>query len=149
MELCIDRFDNNTIRCRGRLSIDGTQVSLTLEDPVRDLGDHGKGKIYGKTAIPAGRYKVDITYSPKFKKLMVEFKDVEYFTGIRLHSGNTVDHTLGCPLVGTTHTKDGITGGFDVMPKIFDRIQKALIAKEEVWVTVQNNFPPEDICSQP
>ena len=47
----------------GKLSIDGDYFCDTLEDKVRDLNKNGKldefeEKIYGKTAIPYGTYKV-------------------------------------------------------------------------------------------
>ena len=50
-------------------------VADTLEDVVRDinkdgdLNDVGEGKIYGKTAIPYGRYEITMkVQSPKFSK---------------------------------------------------------------------------------
>lgn len=146
MELLLSRHSNNPNACLGSLSINSTAECLTLEDPVRKLGPDGKGKQYGKTAIPAGRYRVDITFSPKFQKMMVAILDVPFFTGIRIHSGNTPEDTLGCIIVGLAHF-DGkaIRGGSTVMPKLFRTISKALGDGEDVWITIENNFPKEDI----
>lgn len=48
--------------------------------------------------IPAGRYRLDMSYSPKFKKLMPEIQDVPDRTGIRIHRGTEPEHSTGCIL---------------------------------------------------
>lgn len=65
-----------------------------------------KRKVYGETAIPSGTYKVILSYSPKFKRILPEILDVKGFTGIRLHNGSEVSNSLGCPLLGRKY-KDG------------------------------------------
>ncbi len=107
--------------------MDGFPFCDTLEDPVRELGPNGEGKVYGQTAIPAGTYKVAITWSVKFQKHMLAVLDVPFFTGIRIHSGNDAGDTLGCILVG--HTIDGpahISGGSQVLPRLFDMVKGTL-----------------------
>ena len=49
--------------------------------------------------IPAGTYPLDLTWSPKFKKLMPEVQDVPDRTGIRIHMGTKPEHSEGCILV--------------------------------------------------
>jgi len=85
------RVGNATL---GQLVIDGKFFCHTLEDVVRPV------KIPGQTAIPAGMYDVDITYSPHFKTDLPLVKDVPGFEGIRIHAGNTDADTEGCILVG-------------------------------------------------
>jgi hypothetical protein len=58
-------------------------------------------KIFGKTAIPAGQYRCLNTMSARFNAIMPYIQDVNGFTGIRIHAGNTEADTLGCILVGT------------------------------------------------
>lgn len=83
----------------GKLYVNGQYFCDTLEDCYR--GDHlDKTKIKGKTAIPRGTYRGIFNYSPKFKKYLPLLMDVPYFTGIRIHSGNTAEDTEGCILVG-------------------------------------------------
>jgi len=81
----------------------------TLEDPVRDLkdlngdgdfNDPGEGKIYGNTAIPAGKYKIVMSMSSHFKRPMPYLQDVPGFSYVMIHNGLTVEHTKGCILVG-------------------------------------------------
>lgn len=71
----------------GKLYIDGHYFCDTLEDTVRPSGE----KIKGKTAIPAGDYKVIKSYSPRFKKILPEILNVPGFTGVRIHAGNYAD----------------------------------------------------------
>jgi hypothetical protein len=90
----------------GKLYVDGVYFCDTIEDKDRGLDDSmGLAEImtkkrYGETAIPYGTYKVEITYSPKYKRLMPEIKNVKGYSGIRIHSGNTAKDTLGCLIVG-------------------------------------------------
>lgn len=64
-------------------------------------------KVYGETCIPYGTYKVELSYSPKFKKIMPEILNVNGFTGVRIHNGSYTQHTFGCPLIGVKY-KDGM-----------------------------------------
>lgn len=85
----------------------------TLEDTVRDinkdgdLDDEGEGKIYGKTAIPFGKYKGQLRMSPKRGRLIPWIDNVPHFYAIQIHSGNNVDHSFGCILVGLETDKKG------------------------------------------
>ena len=49
--------------------------------------------------IPAGKYPLKMTYSPKFKKLMPEICEVPDRQGIRIHTGTVPEHSTGCVLV--------------------------------------------------
>ena len=90
----------------GKLYVDGVYFCDTIEDRDRGLNnDMGLAEImakkrYGETAIPYGTYDVEITYSPKYKRMMPEIKGVKGFSGIRIHSGNASKDTLGCLIVG-------------------------------------------------
>lgn len=90
----------------GKLYVEDRYFCDTLEDKVRDLSK-GK-KIYGQTAIPAGKYGVTMTYSPKFRREMPLILNVKHFTNIRIHPGNTADETEGCILVGENKVKGGL-----------------------------------------
>ena len=84
----------------GKLYIDGHYLCDTLEDTVRN-----GIKIAGKTAIPAGKYKVKKTMSPRFKKILPEILNVPGFSGVRIHNGNTADDSSGCVLLGLNKVK--------------------------------------------
>ena len=55
--------------------------------------------------IPAGTYEVRITYSPKFGKNLPLLIGVPGRDGIRIHTGNKPEHSLGCILVGAAGKK--------------------------------------------
>ena len=57
-------------------------------------------KVYGKTAIPEGRYKVKLAWSQKRGRVVPWLEKVPHFTGIQIHPGNVPKHTKGCILVG-------------------------------------------------
>jgi len=99
----------------GKLYIDGAYFCDTLEDTVR------KEKIAGKTAIPAGTYKVKKTYSPRFNKQLPEILDVPGFTGVRIHAGNTAKDTDGCLLLGLNKTKGSVLNSQNAMAFFMDR----------------------------
>lgn len=79
----------------GALFVDGTYLCDTLEPPVREQ------KIPGKTAIPHGTYKGIVCMSPRLRMLTPRLLDVPDFTGVLIHTGNTVRDTRGCILVGS------------------------------------------------
>lgn len=62
-------------------------------------------KIPGKTAIPAGLYNVELTFSPKFKRELPLILNVPYFEGIRIHRGNKDEDTEGCLIPGLNKAK--------------------------------------------
>lgn len=99
--------DNPTM---GHLEIDGKFFAFTLEDQDRFLKQSmpveeiNRKKVYGQTCIPSGKYKVQVTMSPRFKRPLPHVMDVKGFVGIRIHRGNIEEDTLGCILVGFSRT---------------------------------------------
>jgi len=78
----------------GKLYIDHDFCCDTLEPPVTPNVQHPKG------CIPQGWYNVSVTNSPHFGRPLPILHMVPGFEGIRIHAGNTKDHTSGCILVG-------------------------------------------------
>lgn len=90
----------------------------TIEDKVRDLNkngtfDNGEAKVYGKTAIPYGTYKITMNvqspkfsnytkypYAKRYKAYMPRLVNVKHFDGILIHPGNSAASSAGCIIVG-------------------------------------------------
>ena len=102
MELTLIRREALRDRTLGELYIGKERICDTLEPTYRGFGEKpGVLKVPGKTAIPAGRYAVRVTPSPRFKgKWLPVLCRVEGFSGIRIHAGNGPSDTAGCILVG-------------------------------------------------
>ena len=98
MKLRVERLWKKPAYTVGRLFVDGKLFCNTLEATVRDLSN--EKKVYGKTAIPYGEYKVVYNWSPKFGRNLPRLLNVPAFEGILIHPGNTADDSAGCILVG-------------------------------------------------
>lgn len=140
MELNLIRKYRNDKYTIGDLYIDGVWFSNVLEDTDRGLSSDmseeeiKKIKIYGKTAIPTGRYKVEVTYSPKFKRYLPILLNVKGFSGIRIHSGNTHEDTLGCLLVGYNKVKGQVINSRVTSDKLTALLRNT---KEEIHITIE------------
>lgn len=110
----------------GKLYVDGVYVCDTIEDKDRGLTDDMSledivsRKKYGETAIPYGTYKVKITYSPKYKRMMPLLLGVKGYSGIRIHSGNTAKDTLGCIIVGENKKKGMVINSRITYNRLFE-----------------------------
>lgn len=138
----------------GRMFIDGQLVGNTLEDEDRGLSDAmsedtiRNRKIYGSTAIPRGRYKVDMnTYSPKFAKYdfykevcggkLPRLKGVKGFEGILIHCGVDQTNTEGCILVGLNTKRGKLTDSKETFKKIYALMKEAHNRGENIYITVE------------
>ena len=92
------RDDCTDSRTLGTMTFDDFYVCQTLEDPVRPAGE----KVMGDTAIGSGRYRVTISRSQRFQRMLPILHSVPNFEAIRIHPGNNNKaDTTGCILVGT------------------------------------------------
>ena len=113
LRLMIDRAWKKADYTISRFFVNDERWCECLEDTDRGLASSMSisevkaKKVYGKTAIPSGKYQVTLTYSPKFRKYLPLVNDVKCFSGIRFHAGNTNRDTEGCILRGK-NTKVGM-----------------------------------------
>ena len=113
LRLMIDRAWKKADYTISRFFVNDERWCECLEDTDRGLASSMSisevkaKKVYGKTAIPSGKYQVTLTYSPKFRKYLPLVNDVKCFSGIRFHAGNTNRDTEGCILLGK-NTKVGM-----------------------------------------
>ena len=137
MELTLQRIAKDKAYTLGKLSVDGEKFCHTLEPTWRDIGYGHRGKkVPGRTAIPAGRYPVVITYSPKFGKWLPLLLHVPMFEGIRIHAGNTAEDTAGCILVGENLKPGTVLNSNIWVHRLKQKIVEAKERGEGVWISV-------------
>lgn len=144
------RKDTYTI---GVFYINGIYFKEAMEDKDRGLNSAMsveeilRKKVYGKTAIPTGTYKVVLSVSNKFKTrawakkyggLVPELLNVKGFEGVRIHPGNSAEDTLGCILVGENKVKGGLINSTKWYYELMDKyLVPAWSRKEEITITIK------------
>lgn len=138
----------------GRMSIDGTFICNTMEDVDRGLDDGMQDwiirnkKIPNVTAIPTGRYKIDMdTVSSKFSKYpfymevcqgkLPRIKNVRGFDGILIHCGVDHSNSSGCILVGMNTKVGKLTDSKETFKKIYALMKEAHDNGETIYITIE------------
>lgn len=153
MEIKVERsvkMDTYTI---GRLSVDGNYFCDTLEDKDRGLTSNmsaekiRKLKVKGVTAIPTGRYLVDMnTVSPRFgaraqykfcEGKLPRLCNVPGFQGVLIHCGNTAEDTEGCILVGDNNVVGKVLNSKENFNKLYWILEGAKNRGEKIWITIE------------
>ena len=120
----------------GTFCFNGRHVGYTCEDKDRHL-EVGGTKVLKRTAIPRGYYRMTVSMSNRFKRLMPELLDVPQFSGVRIHGGNTHEDTEGCPLLGAEKTMTGVRDCKEVNARLIKLIQGVEAQGDEAWVVVR------------
>lgn len=157
MEIVADRRWCKVGYCIGRFYVDGVLLCNTLEDEDRGLFDAmserevRERKVYGKTAIPKGRYEIDMdTISPKFSRYafymevcggrLPRLKGVKGFEGILIHVADGergADLLEGCIGVGYNKKVGQLCQGKEVFRKIYGLMSDAHERGEEIWIEIR------------
>lgn len=154
MEIVVYRKYKKASYTVGRLSIDGTFICNTMEDADRGLDDGmpdwmiRNKKIPNVTAIPTGRYEVDMsTVSPRFSQKqfymdvcqgkLPRLKNVKGFEGILIHTGNDETHSSGCLLVGLNKVRGKLTDSKETFKKVYALMKEAHNKGEAIYITIE------------
>jgi len=142
MELYLKRDTFTETSTTGKLLIDGQFECFILEDKDRGLTDSMPlaeilaKKVYGKTAIPYGRYEIDWTMSNRFKVFMPILLNVKGYSGIRIHKGNSEIDSLGCLLCGRKRANNVITESTAATNLLYTKIQTSKSRGEKIFITI-------------
>lgn len=157
MNILVKRIYNNATYCISHIYIDGHYVCDGIEDTDRLLDDSmteefiKSQKVYSKTAIPTGTYKMTIdTVSPKFskKKYYVDFCgaklprlwNVKGFAGILWHKGNTERDSAGCMIVGFNKIKGQVVNSQLAFETLYNILLKTRNTNEEIIVKYTRTY---------
>lgn len=132
MQLHLARKPSYKDATLGALAINGIFFCWILEDVVRET------KVPGKTAIPAGTYLIDLTWSPRFKRVLPVLLGVRGFDGVRIHPGSTSADTEGCLLPGYQRHENWVNQSRAAFNDLFARLEKAKAAGETISITIEN-----------
>ena len=139
MELTLVREPTCEGFTRGELFIDGVHECYTIEDQVRKYKE-----VPGGTAIPPYldqeplRFRVVLTKSPRFNKVLPELLNVPDFRAVRIHSGNTADDSEGCIIVGQRQGKSAVFESRDAMIELMAALDAATEGGEQIWLEIRN-----------
>lgn len=138
MNLTLQRLQLDPDVTIGSLDVDGQWQCWTLEDTVREVPGQpvAAWKIYGQTAIPYGRYRVQVTPSPRFKRDLPLLLDVPGYAGVRIHPGNTAADTEGCILVGADRYAKSVGRSRLAFDNLLIEINQALRRGQPVWLHI-------------
>lgn len=157
MEILVYRKWKKPDYTLGRLSVDGVFMANTMEDIDRGLDDGmpdwmiRNKKIPNVTAIPTGRYEVDMsTVSPKFSKYpfymevcqgkLPRLKNVKGFDGILIHVADGpkgADLLQGCIGVGENRIVGGLVNGKETFKKLYKLMKDAHNRNETIYLTIE------------
>lgn len=153
MKLKIDRAWKKDTYTIGKFFVNGIRLCESMEDKDRGLNSSmalpliKAAKIYGKTAIPTGTYKVVLTVSQKFKSrswaakyggLVPEILNVPGYEGVRIHPGNTAEDTLGCILPGDNKVKGKVINSTKRFYELMDKyLVPAWSRKEDITIVIK------------
>lgn len=145
LKLTLQRVAKESTYTVGKLYLEGKLFCDTIEDKVRtlvdsnkdgDFDDAGEGKVYGLTAIPAGTYRLTLSMSNRFKRLLPELHDVPGFSGVRIHSGNTAEDSHGCIIVGINDKKGWVSRSRNYETALVAKLQQYINDGFAVEITI-------------
>lgn len=151
MEILVKRLYKKETYTIGKMYIDGEYVCDTVEDKNRGLSDDmdleviKAKKVYGKTAIPTGRYQVLMNVvSPKFsqKEFYMEvckgkvprLMNIKGFDGVLIHSAGSAEYVSGCVGVGYNKIKGGLTNIKEAFIKVYEKLSAAT---DDIYITIE------------
>lgn len=142
MKLLLKRIALRETYTIGKLYVDNHLFCDTCEDKVRDI--EREGKVYGKTAIPYGTYKVTLkVQSPKFsqrasydwcKGYLPRLLNVPHFDGILIHAGNTAEDSAGCILVGENKVVGKVINSMATLKRLYGILKEA---GDDITLTIE------------
>lgn len=162
MILHIKRIYTNDRYTISHVYVDDAYVCDAIEDADRMLDDSmtlaaiTKKKVYAKTAIPTGKYQVNMNMvSPKFSKKeyymnfckgkLPRLENVKGFVGVLIHRGVDETSSAGCLIVGFNTVKGMVTNSKQAFENLYSKLSAANSIGQKITCTItrtykKNNF---------
>ena len=140
----VKRLKDDNESTVGTMHIDGKFQCFVLEDTFNEP------KVYGKTRIPEGEYRMELRteggmtkrYAEKYDyhQGMLWIRNVPNFKWVYIHVGNDADDTDGCILLGKTASvlmgNQRVSGSVLAYQDAYPKIANAIYSGEEVTVSI-------------
>jgi len=147
MKLYLNRIYEGHNYINGILTVDDA-VFTTVEDGHNDI------KIDGETCIPEGTYDIKLRdvdspmnrrYKDRFgdsHKGMLWLQNVENFTYVYIHIGNSVKDTEGCILVGSTMEPGSgrVARSTEAYKKLYPIVAESIEEANRVQLTIKSTY---------
>lgn len=159
IKILVKRIFTNNSYTIGRLYINSQYFCDTIEDPDRNLEQEMSEeeimscKVYGKTAIPSGKYIVTLkVQSPKYSNFtkykwakpyngyIPRLLDVKEYDGILIHVANTAEDVLGCIGVGENKEKGKVINSTKTFNKLMEKIYELNPEKDDFEIEIIRNY---------
>lgn len=108
--------------------------AFSIEDVARAAGV----KIKRETAIPAGTYNVEWTWSPRHNIFLPQIMSVPMFEGVRFDKANYAEQLEGCIAVGAGRGDNAVWDSAKAHSALCEKIEAAAKRKELIWVEIKN-----------
>jgi len=152
-EITIIRTEFGDDYTGGKMLVEGIPFCDTIEptdrhlDSSMSLSEIKKRKVYGRTAIPYGRYEITLEWSPrlhgrayakKYGGKFPCFNAVPGWSGVLLHPFNRGTESQGCIAPGERWKAGTIINSTLAYTDFMDYYFLPAIARcQEVWVTIK------------
>lgn len=153
MEIKLKRIARKPGYTIGKLYADKQYVCDTLEDKDRGLTSHMSDaqicgmKVHGETAIPTGRYLIDMkSVSPRFGGRqqykfcggrLPRIMGVPGYSGVLIHCGNTAKDTEGCILVGENKKVGMVMNSTQTLKRLYPLLKEADSRGERIYISIE------------
>lgn len=153
MEIKVKRKWKKEAYTIGKMYINNEYICDTLEDKDRGLTSNMSVaqicgvKVHGETAIPTGRYLVDMkTVSPRFggraqylfcKGRLPRLCNTPGYQGVLIHIGNTAKDTDGCIIIGENKAVGQVLNSTATFRKLYPILKAADERGERIWITIE------------
>jgi hypothetical protein len=84
-----------------------------------------------------------MSYSNRFQRKLPEILKVPFFTGIRIHAGNTAENTDGCILVGQNHMVDFVGNSLKALEALIPKIEEQL-TYGKLYICVSGGYDAQE-----
>ena len=158
MKVELVRIFNCATYCISHIYVNGEYVCDAIEDTDRgldqsmSLAEIKKRKVYSKTAIPTGTYKVTMdVQSPKFsqyefykkvcKGYLPRLIGVPGYEGVLMHCGSSAASSAGCLIVGLNKIKGKVVDSQATFKKLMKQhFMPAKVLGEEITLTITRKY---------